>query len=102
MMTFTSGGDEMEQAIVNAGEARALHVAGIVEDGVALPIPTPFDRLVIDKVIDNQAIASIEARQQRRKARINVMMDSKLLKQINAVASNRSWFLSKAAREALG
>ena len=48
-----------------------------------------------------QAIAVIEARLQRRKVRINMMMDAKLLEQIDAAASNRCLFLSNVAREAL-
>jgi predicted RNase H-like HicB family nuclease len=97
----TSGGDDLEQAITNAGEALALHVAGIVEDGEGFPIPTPFDKLVIEPDVDMRAIALIEARQPSRKVRINVMMDAKLLEEIDAVASNRSLFLSEAARGAL-
>lgn len=97
----TSGGDDLEQAITHAGEALTLHLAGMVEDGEAFPNPTPFDKLVIDPACDTYAIALIEARQPSRKVRINVMMDAKLLEEIDAVASNRSLFLSKAARGAL-
>jgi predicted RNase H-like HicB family nuclease len=97
----TSGGDNLETAISNAGEALALHLGGMVEDGDVLPAPTPFDKIVVDPDIAMQAIVLIEARQPSRKVRINVMMDAKLLEEIDRVASNRSAFLSKAARGAL-
>ena len=97
----TSGGDDLEQAISHAGEALALHVAGMVEDGETLPVPTPFEQLEIDPQVDTRAIALIEARQSSRKVRINVMMDAKLLEEIDKVAFNRSLFLNNAAREAL-
>jgi predicted RNase H-like HicB family nuclease len=96
-----SGGDDLEQAITNASEALALHLAGMVEDGEPLPKPTPFDQLVIDQDVDMRAMVLVEARPPGRKVRINVMIDAKLLEDIDAVASNRSQFLSNAAREAL-
>ena len=97
----TSGGDDLEQAISPAREALALHVAGMVEDGETLPVPTPFEQLEIDPQVDMRAIALIEARQSNRKVRINVMMDAKLLEEIDRVAFNRSLFLNNAARGAL-
>lgn len=97
----TSGGDDLEQAISHAREALALHVAGMVEDGETLPVPTPFEQLEIDPQVDMRAIALIEARQSNRKVRINVMMDAKLLEEIDRVAFNRSLFLNNAARGAL-
>jgi predicted RNase H-like HicB family nuclease len=97
----TSGGDTLEHAITNAGEALALHVAGMIEDGLALPAPTPLDKIVIELDVDMHALILIEAHQPARKVRINVMMDAKLLEQIDSVASNRSLFLSNAARGAL-
>jgi predicted RNase H-like HicB family nuclease len=97
----TSGGDDLAHAITNAGEALALHTSSMLEDGDELPTPTPLNRVEIEPDLDVYAIALIEARQPSRKVRINVMMDAKLLEEIDAIAPNRSLFLSKAARGAL-
>jgi predicted RNase H-like HicB family nuclease len=97
----TSGGDTLEHAITNAGEALALHTEGMIEDGQALPVPTPLDKITIEPDVDMHALILIEAHQAPRKVRINVMMDATLLTAIDAVASNRSLFLNNAARRAL-
>jgi predicted RNase H-like HicB family nuclease len=97
----TSGGGDLHQAITNAAEALALHVEGMVEDGQALPAPTPLDKNEIEPDVDMQAIILIEAHQPARKMRITVMMDADLLAEIDRVATNRSLFLSNAARDAL-
>jgi predicted RNase H-like HicB family nuclease len=97
----TSGGDTLQQAITNAGEALALHVEGMIEDGQALPIPTPLDKIEIEPDVDMHALILIEAHQPARKMRINVIMDVDLLAEIDRVATNRSLFLSNAARDAL-
>jgi predicted RNase H-like HicB family nuclease len=85
----------------NAGEALALHVEGMIEDGQALPIPTPLDKIEIDPDVDMHALILIEAHQPARKMRINVTMDMDLLTEIDRVATNRSLFLSNAAPDAL-
>jgi HicB_like antitoxin of bacterial toxin-antitoxin system len=90
-----------DQAIKEAGEALALHVEGMVEDGQALPAPTPLNKIEIEPDVDMHAIIPIEAHQPARKMRINVMMDVALLAEIDRVAPNRSLFLSNAARDAL-
>jgi predicted RNase H-like HicB family nuclease len=97
----TSGGDTLEHAITNAGEALALHTEGMIEDGQALPAPSPLDKIVIEPDVDMHALILIKAHQAPRKVRINVMMDATLLGAIDTVASNRSAFLNKAARAAL-
>jgi predicted RNase H-like HicB family nuclease len=101
LLGCTSGGDTLQQAITNAGEALALHIEGMNEDGQALPAPTPLDKIEIEPDIDMHAIILIEANQPARKMRINVMMDVALLAEIDRVATNRSLFLSNAARNAL-
>jgi hypothetical protein len=90
-----------DQAIKEAGEALALHVEVMIEDGQALPAPTPLDKIKIEPDVDMHAIILIEADQPARKMRINVMMDADLLAEIDRVATNRSLFLSNAARGAL-
>jgi predicted RNase H-like HicB family nuclease len=103
LLGCTSGGDDLAHAITNAGEALALHTSGMLEDGEKLSTPTPRNKVEIEPELNVCAIALIEARQPSRKVkvRINVIMEAKLLEEIDAVAPNRSLFLSKAARGAL-
>jgi predicted RNase H-like HicB family nuclease len=97
----TSGGYDLEHAIANAGEALAMHIEGMIEDGQSLPKSTSLDKLTIEPDCEVHAIALIKADGPNRKVCINVTMDAKLLTAIDRVASNRSQFLSQAARDAL-
>ena len=97
----TSGADTLDETLDQAAAALCLHVAGMIEDKQPIPPPTPFDKIVLDQDVRPHAIVLIEARQTSHKARINIMMDTTLIEQIDQVAANRSAFLSHAARAAL-
>ena len=51
-----SAGETAEQALVNAREALAGHVALMVQDGDPLPEPTAIDAVTVDE--DVQAVAT--------------------------------------------
>ena len=101
LMGCTSGADTLDETIDQAAVALCLHLAGMTEDKQPIPPPTSFDRIVLDQDIQPHAIVLIEARQTSVKARINIMMDTKLIEKIDKVAANRSAFISQAARAAL-
>lgn len=48
----TSGGDTVEQAERNAAEALDLYLGSMVEDGDAIPTPTPLDQIESDSEVD--------------------------------------------------
>lgn len=90
-----SAGRTIAEAIEGAHEALALHVAGMIEDGEA--IPEPSEPRLEDGSI---AVAMVGVTLPGRKKRVNVMIDEGLLAAIDAISDNRSRFLEKAARKA--
>lgn len=96
-----SSGDTVQEAALNAEAALALHVAGMLEDGEALPLPTDPTAIEDDPEADEAArlMVGVEPRQER--VRVNVMIERNLLAAIDARSDNRSRFLSEAAAERL-
>lgn len=91
-----SGGKSRDEALENAYEALALHVAGMLEDGEELP---PASEPV--KVPEAVAVTLIGVKIPGRKRRVNIMIDENLLEAIDATSDNRSAFLEQAARRRL-
>ena len=102
----TSAGDTMEDAALSAEEALALHIRGMMEDGEALPDPTPLDRIERDPEVDEAARVLVRAELPGRTARFNATMDEVLLARVDRAAQaagmSRSGFLADAARRVLG
>ena len=96
-----SAGDTIEEAITMATDALALHLRGLIEDGEALPAPSPADALATDPEVRVVCIVMIPVTVPSRIKRINITIDERLLAQIDAATSNRSAFLAEAARRAL-
>lgn len=103
----TSSGDTIEQAYEHAFEALALHIEGMVEEGAALPPPSPFNSPL------PQWLADVPGRVERtvlvpvklpgRAMRISVTMDKGLLARLDAVAAasgeTRSGYIARSVRE---
>lgn len=96
-----SAGATAEEAIVNAHEALAGHIALMVEDGDTLPEPTAIEAIIADAAITMVAVTMIGVTVPGRARRVNVTLDEALLADIDAVADNRSRFLAEAARSEL-
>ncbi len=99
----TSGGETVEAAILNAADALAGHIALMAEDGDTIPEPTPVAEVDLNPGPDETIVCVIlvPANLPGRTRRINVTLDENLIDEIDAVASNRSGFLSQAARAEL-
>jgi hypothetical protein len=69
--------------------------------GDPIPEPGELDTLKADPEIEEAARILVRAERPGRKVRINVMLDEGLVSAIDAVAENRSKFLSEAAMRAL-
>ncbi len=98
-----SAGKTPDELQWNAQEALRFHIEGMVEDGESIPRPMSLDKAkkhAFAKGAD--AFIFVSAPTPSKPVRVNVMMDSALLAQIERVSSNRSEFLSEAAREKLG
>jgi predicted RNase H-like HicB family nuclease len=63
------------------------------------PIPPPLE--LADVAAEDGTMVMLPATRPGRATRINVMMDEELIRRIDAVASNRSGFLARAAQAML-
>ncbi len=97
-----SGGDTLQEAALAAEQALRLHVRGMIEDGEALPAPTPFDAIPVVPDEPEAGRMLVRAETPGRAVRVNVTFEEGLLAAINSAAAarglNRSAFLAEAAR----
>lgn len=96
-----SAGDTIDEAVTNAREALTGHLALMAEEGMEIPEPSTLADVRPDPEVSLAAIALIEAAMPSKPMRVNISMDSDLLDQIDAVATNRSAFLAEGARALL-
>jgi predicted RNase H-like HicB family nuclease len=101
-----SAGRGFDDALLNATEALAMHVEGMKEDGVEIPLPSDIAPIRDGKIgwvdLEGAALAFVPLVPAAGETlRIQVTMDSRLLSQIDAVSRNRSAFLAEAVRRAL-
>ncbi len=96
-----SAGDTAEEALVNAHEALAGHIAFMVQDGDPLPKPTAVEDATADPDVTMVAVTVIGVTVPGRAKRVNVTLDEALLDEIDSIAKNRSRFLAEAARAEL-
>jgi predicted RNase H-like HicB family nuclease len=91
-----SAGDTIAEAIEGAHEALALHTSGMIRDGEQIPEPSP-PKLEEGSIV----VAMVGVTLPGKKKRVNVMIDEGVLAAIDAVSTNRSQFLEKAALKEL-
>lgn len=91
-----SAGRSIAEAIENAHEALALHIAGMIEDEEKIPSPSEPN---LEK--GSVAVSMIGVTLPGKKKRVNVMIDEGVLAAIDSVTDNRSRFLEEAARREL-
>lgn len=105
-----SGGDDWAAATNAAAEALRLHVEGMLADGQKLPAPRSPEELKADpefaRDFRDAIVSSVPLLPPRGKPeRINVMIDTNLLRTIDAAADrlgmSRSAFLSIGAQRLL-
>lgn len=96
-----SAGETAEEALVNAHEALAGHVALMVQDGDPLPKPTAVEEARGEPDSNVVAVSVVGVTVPGRARRVNVTLDEALLDEIDSVAKNRSRFLAEAARAEL-
>lgn len=105
-----AAGDTLTEALVDAANALAFHVAGMREDDEPIPIPRELDEIVADPelVEDREGafltlVPLIEDRGVSK--RVNISLDPGLLEAIDEAAKDRgmtrSNFLASAARRVL-
>lgn len=103
---LVSGGETLEEALTKAPQGLRFHVATMLADGDAIPQPTPFDGLIADPQYQGLTPFVAEVSTERPEVvRINLSMDKRLLREIDAhaerIGMTRSAFLADAARRAM-
>lgn len=96
----------LDEVIFKGGQALALHVSGMIEEGEALPILRSADQLRADPEFrddfEDATIAAVPVELPRRAVRVNISIDEGLLERVDraahAVGQSRSAFLIEAAK----
>jgi len=101
-----SAGDSVDDALKQAAEALAFHVAGLQDDGVAIPRPRTLEAIraaAEDWIEWEGAVVALVPLLPPPEIyeRVNVTLPKRLLAEIDAVSRNRSRFLAQAASETL-
>ena len=96
-----TAGETLEDARRMAAEALQLHIAGMIEDGDAIPAPSRLDEIMVDPDHRDGVAVLIDVSVRRPVIRINVSLPPDLLEAIDRVTDNRSRFLADAARAKL-
>lgn len=101
-----TAGTTLDEARALAQEALALHIAGMIEDGEALPAPSSLAEIMEDR--DNMdAVAFLVPAPNRtpKTVRVNITLPEDALQEIDAYAERegftRSGFIVRAARKAI-
>ena len=99
-----TAGATLDEARAFAEEALTLHLAGMVEDGEAIPEPSSLEAIMREAENRKNVVTLVSAREPTQKSvRINITMPEDMLNRIDDFAQqrgmNRSGFLVYAARK---
>ena len=102
-----SGGRSLDEAVQRGAETLAFHVAGMIEDGDALPVLRTLGDIRRNKAMRGElagALAvAVPIELPGKAVRVNISLDERLLGAIDRTAQtmgeSRSAFLARAARE---
>lgn len=101
-----SAGASIDEAIFKGGQALALHVEGMIEDGEKIPQLRSVAQLRADSEVsewfEDATIAAVELEIPGRAVRVNISIDEGLLERVDraarAAGQTRSSFLAEAAK----
>jgi predicted RNase H-like HicB family nuclease len=103
-----SAGEGVDDALNSVMEAIDLHLEGMMEEGMALPVSAPIEQHKSDPDFAGGVWALVEvdmSRYEGRAEKINITLPRYLLRRIDDAAklagSSRSGFLADAARKAM-
>jgi predicted RNase H-like HicB family nuclease len=101
-----TAGRSLEEARVMAQEALTLHVAGMIEDGEAIPAPSSLDEIMADPENEGSiAVLALAPAVAPKAVRVNVTLPDDLLGMVDRYAEahgmSRSGFLAQAAKRAM-
>lgn len=98
-----TAGRTLEEARKMAVEALALHIAGMVEDGEAIPEPSTIDAVAKDPALKNAIAFLVRAETTEKTVRINITAKERQIELIDQMARHAG--LTRSAymiRSALG
>jgi len=81
-----TAGSTLEEARSMAAEALSLHVAGMVEDGEAIPAPSTLDDLHNDPAMKGAVAFLVVVKEPERTVRINITARESQIHEIDARA----------------
>jgi predicted RNase H-like HicB family nuclease len=81
-----TAGSTLEEARSMAAEALSLHVAGMVEDGEAIPAPSTLDDLRSDPAMKGAVAFLVAVKEPERTVRINITARESQIHEIDARA----------------
>lgn len=101
-----TAGVTLEEARALAPEALALHIAGMIEDGEALPAPSSLTEIMEDRANKDAVALLVPAPNKSPKTvRVNITLPEDALQEIDAYAERegftRSGFIVRAAKKAI-
>ncbi|HHF7319064.1 type II toxin-antitoxin system HicB family antitoxin [Haemophilus influenzae] len=105
-----SAGDTLEEAFINAKEAIAFHIEGMLEDGEEIPQPTSLQEHVKNPEYEGFTFSFVDVdltHLMGKAEKINVTLPSLLIKRIDRFVAthpeykNRSNFLAQVATNKL-
>jgi predicted RNase H-like HicB family nuclease len=96
-----AAGTTVQEAAVEAEAALALHLDGMRADRDGIPPPSSLDVIEPIEGADDVARLLVRTEMPGKFTRIQATIEDSVLAAIDAVASNRSAFLTEAARAAL-
>lgn len=95
--------ETMFELPAEARDALSLHLAGMIEDGEALPEPTPIEAVTSDPEVKEAGRILVDVEIEDAPVRVNISLGAQFLKRIDVAAETRgmtrSGFLVEAARE---
>ncbi|SEN51047.1 Predicted nuclease of the RNAse H fold, HicB family [Sphingomonas gellani] len=94
-------GASIGAACIQAEQALALHLEGMIRDKDDIPAPSDLESIEMVEGADDVARVMVRADIPVKVERVLVSIDANLLRSIDAVAPNRSAFIAEAARARL-
>jgi hypothetical protein len=88
-----TAGKTLQEAQRLAGEALTLHIAGMAEDGDAIPVPSTLEELVDDPLREGALVTLVRVGDKR--VRINITAKKSQVEKIDEFAKNAG--LSRSA-----
>ncbi len=94
-----SAGKTLEETVNNSKVALQMHIDGMIEDGEKIPKASSLEKIIKETEDEPITRMLIEVKVSReKKKRIDITLDESLLKTIDNLSSNRSEFISLAAK----